>query len=67
MKVLVTGAGGYLGQGLVLPFEGHVDLRLMDVVDFTTSHEKIVSSVADLDAVQRAVEGVYGIVIAHMA
>jgi nucleoside-diphosphate-sugar epimerase len=67
MKVLVTGAGGYLGQGLVIPFEGRCDLRLMDVVDFGTRHEKVVGSVADLDTVLRATEGVGGLVIAHMA
>lgn len=67
MKILITGAAGYLGQGLVLPFEGQCDLRLMDTVDFETSHEKVIGSVADLDAVQRASEGVNGLVIAHMA
>ena len=34
MKVLVTGAAGFLGRGLVLPFEGVHDLRLMDVTGF---------------------------------
>jgi nucleoside-diphosphate-sugar epimerase len=67
MKVLVTGAAGFLGKGLVVPFEGKVDLRLMDVVDFPTPHEKVVGSVTDLDTVQRAMEGVGGLVIAHMA
>ena len=67
MKVLVTGAGGYLGQGLVIPFEGCCELRLMDVVDFTTHHEKVLGSVADLDTVLRAAEGMDGLVIAHMA
>lgn len=67
MKILITGAAGYLGQGLVLPFEGKCDLRLMDVVDFETSHEKVLGSVADLEAVQRATEGVDALVIAHMA
>ncbi|MFH1566945.1 MAG: NAD(P)-dependent oxidoreductase [Gemmatimonadota bacterium] len=67
MKVLVTGAAGYLGRGLVIPFEGRCDLRLMDVTDFDTPHEKVVGSVADLDAVQRAMDGVDALVIAHMA
>jgi len=39
----------------------------MDVVDWPTPHEKIVASVADLDAVLKAVEGVDALVIAHMA
>jgi nucleoside-diphosphate-sugar epimerase len=68
MKVLITGAGGYLGQGLVVPFEEHaVDLRLMDVVAFGTPHERLVGDVADLDTVRRAIDGVDGLVIAHMA
>ena len=67
MRVLVTGAGGFLGRGLIVPFEGQADLRLMDVVDWQTPHEKIVASVADLDAVLKAVEGVDALVIAHMA
>lgn len=67
MKVLVTGAGGYLGRGLIVPFEGRHELRLMDVLDWDTPHEKLVGSVADLDTVLRAVEGVDGIVIGHMA
>lgn len=67
MKVLVTGAGGFLGRGLVVPFEGQCDLRLMDVVDWDTPHEKVLGSVADLDSVLRAVEGTDAIVIAHMA
>lgn len=67
VKVLVTGAGGFLGRGLVVPFEGQADLRLMDVVDWQTPHEKIVASVADLEPVMKAVEGVDAIVIAHMA
>ena len=67
MRVLVTGAGGFLGRGLIVPFEGQADLRLMDVVDWDTPHEKIVASVADLDAVLKAVAGVDALVIAHMA
>lgn len=41
----------------------------MDVVDFDldTPHEKVVGSVADLETVQRAMAGVDGVVIAHMA
>ena len=67
MNILITGAGGFLGSGLVLPFQEHVDLRLLDVVDFDTPHEKMVGSVADLDTVRRATDGVDGVVIAHMA
>jgi len=68
MKVLVTGAAGFLGQGLIVPFQQHdYDLRLMDVREFDSSHEVVIGTVADLPTVQKAVEGVDAIVIAHMA
>ncbi|NIA22038.1 MAG: NAD-dependent epimerase/dehydratase family protein [Anaerolineaceae bacterium] len=68
MKVLVTGAGGYLGRGLVVPFEEHgYDLRLMDVVPFESPHETVVGDVADLETVRKALDGCEAIVIAHMA
>jgi len=68
MKVLVTGAAGYLARGLVVPFErtGYT-LRLMDVVAFESPHETVVADVADLDAVRGAVKGVDAIIVAHMA
>jgi len=67
MKILVTGAAGYLGRGLIVPFEGEHDLRLMDVVEFESPHEVMVASVADLDDCRKAVDGIDAIVIAHMA
>lgn len=70
MKILVTGAGGFLGWGLVRALEesGRHELRLMDVVDFDEpNHEKLVGSVADLETCERAVEGCDALLIAHMA
>lgn len=67
MRILVTGAGGYLGRAMIEPFEGKHDLRLMDVVPFESKHEIVVGDVADLDAVRKAVEGMDALVIAHMA
>jgi nucleoside-diphosphate-sugar epimerase len=68
MKVLITGAGGFLGRGMVVPFVGRHELRLMDVAAFESpGHEVIVGSVADLATVRRAVQGCDAIVIAHMA
>ena len=68
MHVLITGAAGFLGRGLVIPFEERKDrLRLMDVIPFESPHEVVVGDVSDLDAVMKAVEGVEAIVIAHMA
>lgn len=67
MKVLVTGAGGFLGRGLIVPFEGKHELRLMDVVDWDTPHEKIIGSVTDLDTCRKALKGCDAMVLAHMA
>ena len=70
MKVLVTGAGGFLGRGLVVPFAecGRHELRLMDVTPFEDSaHEVVIGDVADLQTVRSAVDGVDALVIAHMA
>lgn len=67
MKILITGAAGYLGRGLIKPFEGKHQLRLMDVVDFETPHEKVIGSVADLESVRNAAKGMDAIIIAHMA
>lgn len=67
MKVLITGAAGFLGRGLVVPFERHKHtLRLMDVVPFQSPHETVVGNVADRAAVEKAVAGMDGMVIAHM-
>ena len=68
MKVLITGAGGFLGRGMIVPFVGRHELRLMDVTPFEDpAHEVLIGSVADLATVRKAVDGVDAIVIAHMA
>jgi nucleoside-diphosphate-sugar epimerase len=68
MRVLVTGAAGFLGRGLIVPFEERgYRLRLMDVTFFESRHEVVVGSVADLDACTKAAAGMEAIVIAHMA
>lgn len=69
MKVLITGAAGFLGQGLVAAFEqaeGYA-LRLMDVRPFESWHEVVVGAVEDLACVRAAMQGVDAMVIAHMA
>lgn len=69
MKILVTGAGGFLGKGMVIPFEEHggYELRLMDIVSFESEHEVVVGDVSDPEAVENAVAGMDAIIIAHMA
>jgi nucleoside-diphosphate-sugar epimerase len=68
MKILITGASGYLGSALVASVEGHHTLRLLDVVAPEHSpHEVVVGSVADLETVTRAVDGVDAMIISHMA
>lgn len=67
MKILVTGAGGFLGRGMVIPLAaaGH-ELRLMDVSPFESEHDVRVGDVSDLDSVLELTEGMDGIIIAHM-
>ena len=68
MKILITGAGGYLGRYMLPSFEraGH-ELRLMDVQPIEGPHESVVGSVEDLDTVRAAVAGCDALVLAHMA
>ena len=67
VRILVTGAAGYLGRGMVIPFEGRHSLRLMDVHDWDAPGEKFICSVADVEACRRAMQGMDAVVIAHMA
>lgn len=68
MKILITGGGGFLGQGMVLPLaeHGHT-LRLMGRSPFETPHERFQGSVTDLERTLEAVKGMDGIIINHMA
>ena len=67
MKILVTGAGGYLGQGLVVALAGRHSLRLLDLQPFASPQEVVVGDVADLATARQAVQGVDAILVAHMA
>lgn len=68
MTILITGAGGFLGRGMIGPLvdAGH-HLRLMDVVPFASPHEVVVGDVSNYTQVEAAMRGVDGLVIAHMA
>jgi nucleoside-diphosphate-sugar epimerase len=67
MKVLITGAAGYLGCKIYQPFEEKHQLRLMDIKPFESKHEIFVGDVADLEACRKAVKGMDAMLIAHMA
>lgn len=68
MKTVMTGAGGYLGGGMIVPFEqaGHT-MRLVDIRPFESPHETKIGDVAQLDFAREVVAGMDGMVIAHMA
>lgn len=67
-KILViTGAGGFLGKGLIRVLEGMYTLRLVDIRDFETPHEKRIGDVADLDFCMEVMKGAHLLLIAHMS
>ncbi len=66
MRILVTGAAGYLGQRMVKPFTEKHDVRLMDVNDWDAPGEKIIGSVTDLATCQQAMEGMDAMIIASL-
>jgi nucleoside-diphosphate-sugar epimerase len=67
-RILVTGAGGYLGRGLCESLALSFSLRLMDLRPFDAGeHELVVGDVTDLAAARDATRGVDALVIAHMA
>ena len=48
MKILMTGAAGFLGRGMVEALAPKHTLRLMDVVPVESPHECVVGDVCDL-------------------
>jgi len=64
--VVLTGAAGFLGRGLYKAFEPDCHVRLVDVQDFESPHEKRIGDVADPDFCMKAVEGMDYLVIAHI-
>ncbi len=66
-KVLITGAAGFLGQGIRHALRGKAEMRLMDVAPFDAPDgEILVGSVVDPADCERAASGVDALVIAHM-
>ncbi len=58
MRILITGAGGNVGSGLVERLEGRHELRLSDVAPLQTGHEFVQMDVRNREAFTRAVDGV---------
>jgi nucleoside-diphosphate-sugar epimerase len=67
MDIAVTGAGGFLGRGMVETLAVGHRLRLLDVAPFPSPHEVRRCDVADPAQVEAALTGVQSLVIAHMA
>jgi nucleoside-diphosphate-sugar epimerase len=67
MNVLLTGAGGYLGAGLVSVLEKHHRLRLYGLSRMETAHERFSGDIRDLDAIRKAMKGMDAFVLNHMA
>jgi nucleoside-diphosphate-sugar epimerase len=57
LRILITGAGGNLGSGLVERLEGRHALRLSDAAPLETHHEFVRMDVRDREALARAAEG----------
>lgn len=58
MRILITGAGGNLGSGLVEHLETRHELRLSDAAALETNHEFVRMDVRDRDGFVRAAHGV---------
>ena len=69
MNVLITGANGFLGKGMVEQFEKYDDykLRLMDIIPSESVHEVYVGDVSIYEQCYDALDGIDGIIIGHMA
>ena len=66
-RVAITGAAGFLGQGIVKVLGAHYPLRLFDVRKFEGPHESIVGDVSKLDDAMSLCAGCSHLVIGHMA
>lgn len=67
MKVLITGAGGFLGRRMTPVLARDNTLRLADIRLFESTHEVMVGDVTSLDDARRMVAGMDALVLGHMA
>ncbi|MFA6291239.1 MAG: hypothetical protein WC637_05620, partial [Victivallales bacterium] len=65
-NIVFTGSAGFLGRGIIKAFEKDFRLRLVDVSDFETTHEKMIGDVSNPEFCLRALSGMDYLVIAHM-
>lgn len=68
MNVLITGGGGFLARGMIIPLADHGHkLRLMGRRPFDTPHERVAGDVTKSDEVEQALQGMDAMIINHMA
>lgn len=65
-RILVTGASGFLGRHLAGVLERDFRVRALDVENHEGLADFVRGSVTDPDIIRQALEGVDGMVIAHM-
>lgn len=66
MRILVTGASGYLGRHLVSVLEEEFAVRAFDITNGGGFRDFVEGSVTDRKAVGAALDGVTAVVLAHM-
>jgi nucleoside-diphosphate-sugar epimerase len=65
-NIVFTGSAGFLGRGMIRAFEQDYNLRLVDVFDFETRHEKMLGDVSEPEFCLNALSEMDYLVIAHM-
>ena len=65
--VVITGAGGFLGRGLIEALGKRYSLRLADIRDFETVHEKRIGDVSDPAFCMDLLRGADFLLVAHMS
>lgn len=67
MNLLLTGAGGFLGAGLVSVLGKEHRLRLLGLSKMETPHERVAADIRDFEAIRKAMKGMDAFVLNHMA